>query len=78
MYIEGLLTCSSQTDPKRSKKAKASLDTRFQDLGGNAMTRDKKGRVTQDDQNMQQEMASVGMGMNEGYEPYVFYEFEIA
>lgn len=41
------------------------------------MTRDKKGRVTQDDAGMTQEMASAGFGMDQGYEPYVFYEFEI-
>ena len=41
------------------------------------MTRDKKGRVTQDDASMTQEMAGAGLGMSEGYEPYVFYEFEI-
>ena len=67
----------AQTDSKKSKKAKGTLDARFQDLGGNAMTRDKKGRITQDDQGMQQEMASAGLGNQEGYEPYVFYEFEV-
>ena len=66
-----------QTDPKRAKKAKGSLDARFSDLGGNAMTKDKKGRPVKDDSSMQQEMASAGMGMDQGYEPYVFYEFEI-
>lgn len=41
------------------------------------MSKDKKGRPVQDDANMQQEMA--GAGLHEGgYEPYVFYEFEIA
>ena len=66
-----------QTDPKRAKKAKASLDTRFSDLGGNAMQKDKKGKTVKDDSNMAQEMASAGFGMDGGYEPYVFYEFEI-
>lgn len=64
----------TQTDPKRAKKAKASLDARFSDLGGNAMSKDKKGRPTKDDSTMQQEMAGFG---DQNYEPYVFYEFEI-
>lgn len=41
------------------------------------MTKDKKGRPVKDDSNMQQEMAGAGFGMDQGYEPYVFYEFEI-
>ncbi|KAK3051673.1 Vacuolar ATP synthase subunit C [Extremus antarcticus] len=65
-----------KTDPKRAKKAKGSLDARFADIGGNAMSRDKKGRPVKDDSSMQQDMAAVGLGM-ENYEPYVFYEFEI-
>ncbi|KAK3672647.1 Vacuolar ATP synthase subunit C [Recurvomyces mirabilis] len=70
-YVSGLI----KTDPKRSKKAKAGLDARFSELGGNAMSRDKKGRAKQDDSSMQQEMA--GFGGGEGYEAYVFYQFEI-
>lgn len=65
---------SCQTDPKRAKKAKQSLDGRFSDLGGNAMMKDKKGRIQKDDSSMQQEMAGFG---DQNYEPYVFYEFEI-
>ena len=66
-----------QTDPKRGKKAKASLDARFSDMGGNAMARDKKGRPVKDDSSMQQEMAGAGLGMDGDYQPYVFYDFEI-
>ncbi|CAK3986468.1 probable H+-ATPase V1 subunit c, vacuolar [Lecanosticta acicola] len=66
-----------KTDPKRAKKAKASLDSRFSDLGGNALSKDKKGRPKQDDSHTQQEMAGAGLGGDTGYEPYVFYEFEI-
>ena len=40
------------------------------------MSKDKKGRPKQDDQSMQQEMAGAGLGES-GYEPYVFYEFEV-
>ncbi|EMD01299.1 hypothetical protein BAUCODRAFT_144837 [Baudoinia panamericana UAMH 10762] len=72
-YVCGVI----KTDPKRSKKAKQSLDARFSDIGGNAMSRDKKGRPKKDDGNMQQEMAGAGFSSDQGYEPYVFYEFEI-
>ena len=41
------------------------------------MARDKKGRPKQDDSSMQQEMAAAGHGMDQGYEPFVFYEFEV-
>jgi V-type H+-transporting ATPase subunit C len=41
------------------------------------MSRDKKGRPVKDDAGMQQEMATAGLGMDQGYEPYVFYEFEL-
>lgn len=41
------------------------------------MSKDKKGEPKQDDSNMQQEMASAGFGGDQGFEPYVFYEFEI-
>jgi len=68
-----------KTDAKRSKKAKAELDKRFAELGGNAVSKDKKGRPKVDDSAMQQEMAGAGLGGGDtGYEPYVFYEFEIA
>ena len=77
LYPFSVLTNSVQTDPKRAKKAKGTLDARFSDLGGNALSKDKKGRPTKDDSNMQQEMAGAGFGMDQGYEAYVFYEFEI-
>jgi len=64
-----------KTDTKRAKKAKASLDSRFANLGGNAVSRDKKGRPKADDGGLQQDLA--GLGGDSGYEPYVFYEFEI-
>ncbi|KAI5369293.1 Putative ATPase, V1 complex, subunit C, vacuolar ATP synthase subunit C superfamily [Septoria linicola] len=72
-YVCGLI----KTTPKLSKKAKTSLDNRFADLGGNAVSRDKKGRPKQDDGAMQQELAGAGLGGDQGFEPYVFYEFEI-
>ncbi|KAK3113625.1 Vacuolar ATP synthase subunit C [Teratosphaeriaceae sp. CCFEE 6253] len=71
-YVCGIV----KTDPKKGKKAKASLETRFADLGGNAMARDKKGRPTKDDGGSA-DMAGMGSEA-QGYEPFVFYEFEIA
>ncbi len=65
-----------KTDPKRAKKAKAALDARFADLGGNALSRDKKGKPIKDDQAGMQEMAGMGGG-DQGFEPFVFYQFEI-
>nr|POE47550.1 v-type proton atpase subunit c [Quercus suber] len=73
-YTCGLI----KTDAKRGKKAKASLDSRFSDLGGNALSKDKKGRPKKDDGNLSQEMAGAGLGGEaQGFEAYVFYEFEI-
>lgn len=54
------------------------MDARFSNLGGNALSKDKKGRPTKDDSGLQQEMAGAGLGGDgQGFEPYVFYEFEI-
>lgn len=72
-----ILIILQQTDGKRAKKAKANLDARFGDLGGNAVSRDKNGKPKQDDAGMQQEMAGAGFSADQGFEPYVFYEFEI-
>lgn len=72
-----ILTKTQQTDPKRGKKAKASLDARFGDLGGNALSRDKNGKPTKDDATMQQDLAGAGFSNDQGFEAYVFYEFEI-
>lgn len=41
------------------------------------MSKDKKGRPVKDDSGMQQEMATAGFSADQGYEPYVFYQFEI-
>ncbi|KAK1053578.1 Vacuolar ATP synthase subunit C [Friedmanniomyces endolithicus] len=71
-YVCGIV----KTDPKRAKKAKAALDARFADLGGNALSRDKKGKPIKDDQAGMQEMAGMGGG-DQGFEPFVFYQFEI-
>jgi V-type H+-transporting ATPase subunit C len=78
MFKDDYLTYTDyypQPDPKKLRKAKDALDSRFAELGGNAVSRDKKGRPKADDSSMQQDLA--GVGGDTGYEPYVFYEFEI-
>lgn len=45
-------------------------------LGGNAVSRDSKGRATKDDSAMSSEMQAAGHGDSE-YTPYVYYEFDI-
>lgn len=68
-----------QTNPKLAKKVKASLDSAFSHLGGNAVGRDKRGRITKDDAAVSSEMAAAGLGNgdNNEYTPYVYYEFDL-
>lgn len=61
--------------PSSAKKVKGSLDDAYAYLGGNAMGRDKSGRIKKDDAGLTSEMAAVGMGDDE-YSPYVYYEVE--
>ncbi|KAL3420708.1 V-ATPase subunit C [Phlyctema vagabunda] len=76
-YVCGLV----KTNPKSAKKAKASLDSAYSYLGGNAFGRDKKGKVTKDDSALSSEMAAAGVGGHSGegseYTAYVYYEFQI-
>lgn len=76
-YVCGLI----KTTPKQAKKAKATLDSTYSYLGGNAFGRDKKGKVTKDDSALSSEMAAAGVGAHGGegkeYTAYVYYEFEI-
>ncbi len=67
-----------QTTPRSAAKVKASLDSTFSYLGGNAFGRDKKGKITKDDAALTSEMAAAGVGFGEGkeYMAYVYYEFE--
>lgn len=53
------------------------MDSAYSFLGGNAVGRDKRGRVTKDDASLTSEMAAAGLGVGEGseYTPYVYYEF---
>lgn len=68
-----------KSTPKLAKKARASLDSTYSYLGGNAFGRDKKGRVTKDDSALSSDMAAAGMGSHgdNEYTAYVYYEFEI-
>ncbi|KAK4143299.1 uncharacterized protein C8A04DRAFT_12534 [Dichotomopilus funicola] len=67
-----------KTTPKQGKKVKANLDSAYSYLGGNAVGRDKRGRVTKDDASLTSEMAAVGLGSAEGseYTAYVYYEVD--
>ena len=53
------------------------MDTAYSYLGGNAFGRDKKGRVTKDDQALSSEMSAAGVGEGNEYTPYVCYDFEV-
>jgi V-type H+-transporting ATPase subunit C len=56
---------------------KTTLDSSYSYLGGNAVTRDKRGNVA-DDTHLAAEMAAVGLGSSEGdYAAYVYYEVDI-
>ncbi|CAK7220833.1 Vacuolar ATP synthase subunit C [Sporothrix curviconia] len=67
-----------KTTPKAASKVKASLDSAYSYLGGNAFGRDKKGKITKDDASLSSEMAAAGVGFGDGneYMAYVYYEFE--
>ncbi|KAI0447048.1 vacuolar ATP synthase-like protein subunit C 1 [Xylaria telfairii] len=69
-----------QTNSKLIKKVKTALDTAYSYLGGNAVGRDKRGKITKDDAALTSEMAAAGVGGHgEGneYTAYVYYEFEL-
>ncbi|KAI0965654.1 vacuolar ATP synthase-like protein subunit C 1 [Xylaria arbuscula] len=68
------------TNSKSVKKVKTALDTSYSYLGGNAVGRDKRGKITKDDAALTSEMAAAGVGGHgEGneYTAYVYYEFEL-
>ncbi|KAI0151850.1 vacuolar ATP synthase subunit C [Xylariaceae sp. FL1272] len=68
------------TNNKLVKKVKTSLDSSYSYLGGNAVGRDKRGRITKDDASLSSDMAAAGVGGHaEGseYTAYVYYEFEL-
>ncbi|KAI0846934.1 ATPase, V1 complex, subunit C [Daldinia vernicosa] len=68
------------TNAKLVKKVKTALDSSYSYLGGSALGRDKRGRVTKDDAALTSEIAAAGLGHageeNE-YTAYVYYEFEV-
>ncbi|KAH8156917.1 hypothetical protein CIB48_g11330 [Xylaria polymorpha] len=51
-----------QTNSKLIKKVKTALDTAYSYLGGNAVGRDKRGKITKDDAALTSEMAAAGVG----------------
>lgn len=56
---------------------KTALDSSYSYLGGNAVSRDKKGKVT-DDTALAAEMAAAGLGSSGSeYSAYVYYEIGI-
>ncbi|KAI1330918.1 vacuolar ATP synthase subunit C [Xylariaceae sp. FL0255] len=68
------------TNSKLVKKVKTALDSSYSYLGGNAVGRDKRGRITKDDAALTSDMAAAGVGGNgEGneYTAYVYYEFDL-
>ncbi|KAI2635118.1 vacuolar ATP synthase-like protein subunit C 1 [Xylaria nigripes] len=69
-----------QTNSKLVKKVKGALDSAYSYLGGNAVGRDKRGRITKDDAALTSDMAAAGVaGHGDGaeYTAYVYYEFEL-
>jgi V-type H+-transporting ATPase subunit C len=64
-----------QSTEKGAKRAKSNLDSAYSYLAGNALGRDKKGRVQKDDSAMSAELQAAHG--EEGYTAYVYYEFEV-
>ncbi|PGH12183.1 hypothetical protein AJ80_06803 [Polytolypa hystricis UAMH7299] len=65
--------CALTTD-KQAKRIKQNLDSSYSYLGGNAFTRDKKGRVRKDDPAELQNVSGTAESGAE-YTAYVYYEF---
>ncbi|KAI8630395.1 vacuolar ATP synthase subunit C [Xylariaceae sp. FL1651] len=68
------------TNSKLVKKVKTALDSAYSYLGGNAVGRDKRGRITKDDAALTSDMAAAGVGGHgdgNEYTAYVYYEFEV-
>ncbi|KAI1810591.1 vacuolar ATP synthase subunit C [Poronia punctata] len=68
------------TNSKQIKNVKSALDSAYSYIGGNAVGRDKRGRITKDDAALTSDMAAAGVaGHGEGneYTAYVYYEFEL-
>ena len=80
MYLTSLFCGTNlpfrQTTPKYAKKVKSILDSNYSYLGGNALSRDKKGRVTKDDGAFI-DMQMAGQTDSADYTAFVYYEFEI-
>ncbi|KAI0136234.1 V-ATPase subunit C [Xylariales sp. AK1849] len=66
------------TSQKQSKKVKDAMDKAYSHLGGNAVGRDKRGKIVKDDAAISSEMAAAGLGSGDHeYTPYVYYDFEL-
>ncbi|SPO04209.1 probable H+-ATPase V1 subunit c, vacuolar [Cephalotrichum gorgonifer] len=77
VFVEAVLRYGLPTTSKASKKVKTTLDTNYSYLGGNAVSRDKRGKVA-DDTALAAEMAAAGLGSSGGeYAAYVYYEVDI-
>ncbi|KIW67507.1 hypothetical protein PV04_06751 [Phialophora macrospora] len=65
-----------KTDSKREKNVRKGLDNEYSYLAGNALGRDKKGRVVKDEGMGQQDMVAGGGDQGE-YSPYVCYDIDV-
>ena len=69
---------NTQTTGKQEKRVRQGLDKEYSYLAGNALGKDKKGRPTKDDANVDAGMQAVGQGGDGAeYSPYVCYGLEI-
>lgn len=72
-YVNSII----KTTPKTIKKVKTTLDSNYSYLGGNAVSRDKRGNVA-DDAALAAEMAAAGLSSSGSeYAAYVYYEVDI-
>jgi V-type H+-transporting ATPase subunit C len=62
------VTTIVKTNSKAISKVKTNLDKTYSYLGGNALGRDKRGRVTKDDATLSSDMAAAGLLSGEGHE----------
>jgi V-type H+-transporting ATPase subunit C len=68
-----------KTTGKQEKRVRQGLDKEYAYLAGNAMGKDKKGRPTKDDSELQGDMQAAGQGGGDSseYSPYVCYDLEV-
>jgi V-type H+-transporting ATPase subunit C len=67
-----------QTTGKQEKRVRQGLDKEYSYLAGNAIGKDKKGRPTKDDANVDAGLQAAGQGGDGAeYSPYVCYGLEV-